>query len=169
VSLGLVPAALSQRFNKSGTIAPFGPTGPKITAVRAEHSSELVWKNPATDKEETHFGGEAVGYIVEIENGSAATSRWAPARRHRGARHVPAALRDPDPLRHLPGAARNAGGVQHDARWRRHAHGGARARPEGRFLMAGTGRTLRGAGGLTQKEKGLRLEPPIFTHGAAGQ
>ena len=69
VSLGIVPAALAQRFGKSGTVAPFGPTGPKITAVHAEHSSELVWKNPATDKDETHYGGEPVGYIIELENG----------------------------------------------------------------------------------------------------
>jgi L-ascorbate metabolism protein UlaG (beta-lactamase superfamily) len=58
-----------QRFGKSGTVAPFGPTGLKITAVHAEHSSELVWKNPATDKEETHFGGVPVGYVIELENG----------------------------------------------------------------------------------------------------
>ncbi|WP_420992405.1 metal-dependent hydrolase [Cupriavidus sp. 30B13] len=69
VSLGLVPAALSQRFGKSGTVMPFGPDGIKITAVHAEHSSELVWKNPATDKEESHYGGEPVGYIIELENG----------------------------------------------------------------------------------------------------
>ncbi len=69
VSLGIVPAALGPRFGKSGTIAPFGPAGPKITAVHAEHSSELVWKNPATDKEESHYGGEPVGYIIELENG----------------------------------------------------------------------------------------------------
>jgi L-ascorbate metabolism protein UlaG (beta-lactamase superfamily) len=69
ISLGIVPAALVQRFGKSGTVAPFGPNGPKITAVHAEHSSELVWKNPATDKDETHFGGEPVGYIIELENG----------------------------------------------------------------------------------------------------
>jgi L-ascorbate metabolism protein UlaG (beta-lactamase superfamily) len=69
VSLGIVPTALVQRFGMSGTVAPFGPTGVKITAVHAEHSSELVWKNPATDKEETHYGGEPVGYIIELENG----------------------------------------------------------------------------------------------------
>jgi len=69
VSLGILPAALVQRFGKSGTVAPFGPTGPKITAVHAEHSSELVWKNPATDKDETHYGGEPVGYLIELENG----------------------------------------------------------------------------------------------------
>jgi len=69
VSLGILPTALVQRFGKSGTVAPFGPTGPKITAVHAEHSSELVWKNPATDKDETHYGGEPVGYLIELENG----------------------------------------------------------------------------------------------------
>jgi L-ascorbate metabolism protein UlaG (beta-lactamase superfamily) len=69
VTLGIVPTALSQRFGKGGAVAPFGPSGPKITAVHAEHASELVWKNPATDKDETHYGGEPVGYIVELENG----------------------------------------------------------------------------------------------------
>jgi L-ascorbate metabolism protein UlaG (beta-lactamase superfamily) len=69
VSLGIVPAALAQRFNKGGTIAPFGPKGPKVTAMSADHSSELVWKNPATDKDETHYGGEPVGYLIELENG----------------------------------------------------------------------------------------------------
>ena len=69
VSLGMVPANLSQRFGKSGTIQPLGANGPTITAVYAEHSSELVWKNPATGKDETHYGGESVGYIIEMENG----------------------------------------------------------------------------------------------------
>jgi L-ascorbate metabolism protein UlaG (beta-lactamase superfamily) len=69
VTLGLVPAQLAPRFGKGGTIAPWGPTGPKITAVHAEHSSEFVWRNPATDKDETHDGGEPVGYILEMENG----------------------------------------------------------------------------------------------------
>ena len=50
-------------------MAPFGPNGPKITAVHAEHSSELVWKNPASGKDEVHYGGEPVGYIIELENG----------------------------------------------------------------------------------------------------
>ena len=47
---------------------PFGPNI-KITATHAEHSSELMWKNPATGKDETHVGGEPVGYIIELENG----------------------------------------------------------------------------------------------------
>lgn len=69
VTLGQLPATQAMRFGKSGTIAPLGDTGPKITAVHAEHSSELVWKNPATGKDETHYGGEPVGYIIEMENG----------------------------------------------------------------------------------------------------
>ena len=37
--------------------------------VHAEHSSELVWHNPATDRDETHIGGEPVGFVIELENG----------------------------------------------------------------------------------------------------
>ncbi|HEV2610806.1 MAG TPA: metal-dependent hydrolase [Noviherbaspirillum sp.] len=69
ITLGILPPALSQRFGKGGTIMPFGPGGVRITATRAEHSSELVWRNPATDKDETHVGGEPVGFIIELENG----------------------------------------------------------------------------------------------------
>jgi L-ascorbate metabolism protein UlaG (beta-lactamase superfamily) len=69
VALGILPAALAPRFGKGGTIMPFGPAGVKITAVHAEHSSEIGWTNPATGKEEVHVGGEPVGYIIEMENG----------------------------------------------------------------------------------------------------
>lgn len=68
VTLGVLPAALAPRFNKGGTIMPLGPNI-KITATHAEHSSELVWRNPVTGKDETHVGGEPVGYIIELENG----------------------------------------------------------------------------------------------------
>jgi L-ascorbate metabolism protein UlaG (beta-lactamase superfamily) len=68
VTLDILPAALMQRFGKGGTVLPFGPTGPKITAVHADHASELVWKN-ASGQDVTHFGGEPVGYIIEMENG----------------------------------------------------------------------------------------------------
>jgi|SRR5882757_5596133 len=68
VTLGILPPELAPRMNKSGTIQPLGP-GIKITMVRAEHSSELVWKNPATGKDETHVGGEPAGFIIELENG----------------------------------------------------------------------------------------------------
>jgi L-ascorbate metabolism protein UlaG (beta-lactamase superfamily) len=67
VALGILPAALAPRFNKGGTVevAP----GIKVTAVRAEHSSAINWRNPATEKDEVHFGGEPLGYIIELENG----------------------------------------------------------------------------------------------------
>ena len=71
-TLGILPPELAPRMNKSGTITPFaaqGAAGVKITQVHAEHSSELVWHNPATDKDETHVGGEPVGFIIELENG----------------------------------------------------------------------------------------------------
>jgi L-ascorbate metabolism protein UlaG (beta-lactamase superfamily) len=68
VSLGILPPELVQRFGKGGTVTPPG-TDIKITAVHAEHSSELMWRNPASAKDETHVGGEPVGYIVELENG----------------------------------------------------------------------------------------------------
>jgi L-ascorbate metabolism protein UlaG (beta-lactamase superfamily) len=66
-TLGILPAKLLPRMNKGGTIEP--APGIKLTAVRAEHSSILVWHNPVSDKDETHPGGEAVGWIIELENG----------------------------------------------------------------------------------------------------
>ncbi len=68
VTLGMLPANLAPRMNKGGVITPLGPDI-KITMTRAEHSSELVWKNPATGNNETHVGGEPVGFILELENG----------------------------------------------------------------------------------------------------
>ena len=67
MTLGVLPANLLPRMNKGGTveIAP----GIKATAVRAEHSSIFVWRNPATGKDETHPGGEAIGWIIELESG----------------------------------------------------------------------------------------------------
>lgn len=69
ITLGILPPELSVRFGKGGTITPFGPDGVKITATHAEHSSELLWRNPATGKDESHVGGEPVGFIIELENG----------------------------------------------------------------------------------------------------
>ena len=69
ITLGILPATLSQRFGKGGTIEPFGPKSVKITATHAEHSSELLYKNPATGKDETWPGGEPVGFIIQLENG----------------------------------------------------------------------------------------------------
>ena len=69
IALGILPPELSLRFGKGGSILPFGPEGVKITAVHAEHSSELAWTNPVSNKEEVHVGGEPVGFILEMENG----------------------------------------------------------------------------------------------------
>ncbi len=66
--LGMLPAAQANRMNKSGTVTPLG-AGIKVTLVHAEHSSELLWKNPATEKDELHVGGEPGGFIIELENG----------------------------------------------------------------------------------------------------
>ena len=67
ITMGILSAELSQRFGKGGTISPF--PGVKITATHAEHSSEILWNNPATGKPESHIGGEPVGFIIELENG----------------------------------------------------------------------------------------------------
>jgi L-ascorbate metabolism protein UlaG (beta-lactamase superfamily) len=67
ITLGVLPADLTHRFNKTGRQTPL--PGIKVTAVQADHSSLLLWKNPATDKNESHPAGEAVGYIIELENG----------------------------------------------------------------------------------------------------
>ncbi len=68
ITLGVLPATQAFRMNKSGTVTPVGPKV-KVTLVHAEHSSEMVWKNPATGKDETHVGGEPGGFIIEFENG----------------------------------------------------------------------------------------------------
>jgi len=68
-TLGILPVAQANRMNKGGSILPFGPKGVRITMTHAEHSSELVWHNPATDKDETHVGGEPCGFVIEMENG----------------------------------------------------------------------------------------------------
>jgi L-ascorbate metabolism protein UlaG (beta-lactamase superfamily) len=67
LTLGLMPANLVPRMNKSGTIEPF--PGVKLTQVRAEHSSEMILKDPATGKDTTYSAGEPIGWIIELENG----------------------------------------------------------------------------------------------------
>jgi L-ascorbate metabolism protein UlaG (beta-lactamase superfamily) len=67
--LGMTPADRTNRMNKGASIRPFGADGVKITMTYAEHSSELLWKNPATNKDEVHVGGEASGFVIELENG----------------------------------------------------------------------------------------------------
>ncbi|MFQ5988863.1 MAG: metal-dependent hydrolase [Candidatus Methylomirabilales bacterium] len=67
-SLGWVPYNQLLRFNKGGPVAPLGPTI-KITMVRAEHSSEIRYVDPSTQKITMHPGGEPCGYVIELENG----------------------------------------------------------------------------------------------------
>ena len=67
ILLGVLPAELGHRFNKTGAVKPL--PGIKVTAVQAEHSSLLVLPNPTTNKPEPHPAGEAMGYIIELENG----------------------------------------------------------------------------------------------------
>ena len=66
-TLGMMPANLVPRMNKGGTIEPF--PGVKITQVRAEHSSEMILKDPTTGKDTSYPAGEPVGFIIELENG----------------------------------------------------------------------------------------------------
>lgn len=68
-TLGILPPPMANRMNKGGSITPFGPGGVRITMTRAEHSSELVWRNDATGKDETYVGGEPAGFVIEMENG----------------------------------------------------------------------------------------------------
>jgi len=67
LTLGLMPAKLVPRMSKGGTIEPF--PGVKITMVHAEHSSEMILKDPATGKDTSYPAGEPVGFIIELENG----------------------------------------------------------------------------------------------------
>ncbi len=67
LTLGLMPANLVPRMNKGGTIEPF--PGVKITQVHAEHSSEMILKDPATGKDTSFAAGEPVGLIIQLENG----------------------------------------------------------------------------------------------------
>jgi L-ascorbate metabolism protein UlaG (beta-lactamase superfamily) len=66
-ALGMVPPELANVLRKGGSVSPW--SGVKITATHAEHESELVWRNPATNKDEIHVGGEPEGFIIELENG----------------------------------------------------------------------------------------------------
>lgn len=66
-SIGWLEQKQMVRFNKSGPVRPVD--GITVTMTRAEHSSSVSWKNPATDKMEALPGGEPAGYIVELEDG----------------------------------------------------------------------------------------------------
>lgn len=66
-TLGLMPANLVPRMSKGGTIEPF--PGVKITMVHADHSSEMILKDPATGKDTSYPAGEPNGFIIQLENG----------------------------------------------------------------------------------------------------
>lgn len=65
-TLGMVGYKQMIRFNKSGPIKPL--EGITVTMVRAEHSSEVIHKDP-DGKKTLHPGGEPAGYVVELEDG----------------------------------------------------------------------------------------------------
>ena len=67
ITLGVIPGNHARLLNKSGAVTPL--PGIKVTAVKADHSSLVVWNNPATGKNESHPGGEPLGYIIQMENG----------------------------------------------------------------------------------------------------
>lgn len=55
-TLGIVPYDKLIRFNKSGSIKPLD--GITVTMVRAEHSSEVVHTDPASNEKRVFPGGE---------------------------------------------------------------------------------------------------------------
>jgi L-ascorbate metabolism protein UlaG (beta-lactamase superfamily) len=67
-ALGWVPYDRQIRFNKGGPIKPLGDQI-KITMVHAEHSSEVVHTDTATNQKSVQPGGEPCGFIIELENG----------------------------------------------------------------------------------------------------
>ncbi len=67
ITLGVLPVNLAPRFGKGGTIEPF--PGIKVSAVHAEHSSEMILKDPATGKDTSYPAGEPVGFVFQLENG----------------------------------------------------------------------------------------------------
>jgi len=68
--LKVLPPELAPRMNKSGSVTPFADAPKiKITVVKAEHSSAYVWRNPVSNADEVHVGGEPVGFIIELEDG----------------------------------------------------------------------------------------------------
>src|SRR5256885_8264752 len=75
ITLGELPATLAIRMNKSGTVTPLGP-GIRVTEVHAEHSSELVWHNPVTDKTRPTWEASRSGSSSSWRTGSASTT-WA--------------------------------------------------------------------------------------------
>jgi L-ascorbate metabolism protein UlaG (beta-lactamase superfamily) len=68
VAHGLILADLTVAMNKGGTVMPAGE-GVRITMVPADHSSGMQLADPATGKDHYVYGGEPVGFVIEMENG----------------------------------------------------------------------------------------------------
>lgn len=70
VAIGIIDGSKTVVMNKGGTVAPLGP-GIKIHMVPAEHSSSTDLQILRPDAKDIRHvsGGEAVGYVVELENG----------------------------------------------------------------------------------------------------
>ncbi len=71
--LGIIDASKTIAMNKGGTVEPLG-RGIKVHMVPAEHSSSVDYNaiglSSPESKELRHVaGGEAVGFVVELENG----------------------------------------------------------------------------------------------------
>jgi L-ascorbate metabolism protein UlaG (beta-lactamase superfamily) len=64
-----VPAANIVRMNKGGTAVAIPGTPIKVTMIRADHSSSVTYTDPQTKVTSLTPGGEAVGYILYLENG----------------------------------------------------------------------------------------------------
>jgi L-ascorbate metabolism protein UlaG (beta-lactamase superfamily) len=64
-----VPAGNIVRMNKGGTATAIPGTPIKVTVVRADHSSTVSYTDPQTKITSVTAGGEAVGYILHLENG----------------------------------------------------------------------------------------------------
>ena len=70
MSLGWVDASKTIAMNKGGTVAPLGPSI-KVHMVPAQHSSSVQVDPDKPDAKGIRYfyGGEAVGYVIEFENG----------------------------------------------------------------------------------------------------
>ncbi len=66
-ALGMVPLEQIIRFNKGGSIEPMD--GITVIMVHAEHSSEVVHRDPVSKEKRVYPGGEPAGYIIALENG----------------------------------------------------------------------------------------------------
>ena len=64
-----IPAGNLIRMDKGGTGSPLPGSPIKVTMVRADHSSTVAYTDPNTKMTSLTPGGEAVGYVIQLENG----------------------------------------------------------------------------------------------------